>query len=216
MKKKTRSKNRYQANPYALQTRKAATAPRASTELVPVIVQPRRRRFARTRQRAKARVTSSEFLAETGIAATGAGAAAVATGWMAGKGWNPWAVGATTAVIGGIGAVFLPGAWKGAGVGMTSWGVGQLAATVMQQHAIKEFQQKQKELEQQKVEQQKALEQAAGQAASGGQKALPEPAKRNAAFMPSISDAFSNARSYGHYGRADDEERMTDLDLVLG
>jgi hypothetical protein len=34
--------------------------------------------------------------------------------------------------------------------------------------------------------------------------------------MPSISDAFSNARSYGHYGRADDEERMTDLDLVLG
>ena len=95
---------------------------------------------------------------------------------------------------------------------MTSWGVGQLAATLMQQHAVKEYQTKQKELEQQKLEQQKALE----QAASGGQRALPDPTKRNAAFMPSISDAFSNARSYGHYGRADDEDRMTDLDLVLG
>ena len=99
---------------------------------------------------------------------------------------------------------------------MTGWGVGQVVATVMQDHAIKELQRKQKAEEEKKAidqaraaEQQRALDHAA-------QKALPPASKPSNAFMPAISDAFANARTYGHYGRADDEERMTDLDLVLG
>ena len=226
MKKKTKTKSKsrpqvvhaYQTNPYALQ-RRNASMPAATPELVPVIMRPPPRRVSRARNIAKARVAeaaerlrSNEFLAEAGLTAAGAGTAAVATGWLAGKGYNPLAIGGATAVIGALGAVFLPGAWRGAGLGVTGWGVGQFAATLMQQHAVKEFERKkkleqQKALEQQQIlEQQKALE----------QRALPAPKPSNAAFLPAISDAFANARTYGDYGRADDEERMTDLDLVLG
>jgi hypothetical protein len=208
----------YQTNPYALQRRNApATA--APPELVPVIVQPapRRRRGAKVVRQAKQRLTDNEFLAEAGLAAAGAAFGALATGWAAGRGWNPWAMGATTAIVGGVGAVLAPGAWKGAGIGVTGWGVGQLVATLMQQHAVKEFQRKQKADEQQKaIEQQRAAEQQRALDQAAGQKALPPASKPSNAFMPAISDAFSNARTYGHYGRADDEERMTDLDLVLG
>lgn len=225
MKKKATSKkgrpqvvHAYQSNPYALQ-RRNASATAAPPELVPVIVQPprRRRRTAKVVQQAKQRLTDKQFLAETGLAAAGAAVGALATGWAAGKGWNPWAMGAATAVVGGAGALALPGAWRGAGIGVAGWGVGQLVATVMQQHALKELQRQQKAKEQQQAieqqqraaEQQRALDQAA-------QKALPPASKPSNAFMPAISDAFANARTYGHYGRADDEERMTDLDLVLG
>ena len=209
-KKRPQLVHTYQTNPYALQRRNAATA--APPELVPVIVQPRRRRrTAKVVQQARERLTSNQFLTETGLAAAGAVVGALATGWAAGRGWNPWAMGAATAVVGGVGAVALPGAWKGAGIGVTGWGVGQLVATLMQQHAVKEFQRQQKAIEQQRAaEQQRALDQAVGQ------KALPPPSKPSNAFTPTISDAFANARTYGHYGRADDEERMTDLDLVLG
>lgn len=226
MKKKTTTTKKrpqivhaYQTNPYALQRRNATAV--AQPELVPVIVQQPRRRVSRmaqqAKERAKERLSNNQFLAETGLAAAGAGVAALATGWAAGRGWNPWAMGAGTAVVGGVGAVLLPGAWRGVGVGMTGWGVGQLVATLMQQHAVKEFERQQKAKEQQQAieqlraaEHQKALDAAA-------QRALPAPSKpSNAAFGSAISDAFSNARAYGHYGRADDEERMTDLDLVLG
>lgn len=220
MKKKATSKkgrpqivHAYQSNPYALQRRNAAPP-----ELVPIVVTPppRRRRTAKVVQQAKQRLTDNQFLAETGLAAAGAAVSALATGWAAGRGWNPWAMGAATAVVGGVGALALPGAWRGAGVGVAGWGVGQIVATFMQQHALKEFQRQQKAKEQQQAvdqqqraaQQQRALDQAA-------QKAL-SPAKPSNAFMPAISDAFANARTYGHYGRADDEERMTDLDLVLG
>ena len=98
--------------------------------------------------------------------------------------------------------------------------VGQLVATMMQQHALKELQRQQKAKEQQAAveQQQRAAEQqrALDQATQAAQKALSPASKPSNAFMPSISDAFANARTYGHYGRADDEERMTDLDLVLG
>jgi hypothetical protein len=207
----------YQSNPYALQRRNApATA--ASQELVPIVVAPapRRRRTTKVVQQAKKRLGDNQFLAETGLAAAGAAVSALATGWAAGKGWNPWAMGAATAVVGGVGALTLPGAWRGAGIGVTGWGVGQIVATMIQEHAVKEFQRKQKAdeekkaIEQTRAEQQRALDQAAAQ------KALPPAAKPSNAFIPSISDAFANARTYGHYGRADDEERMTDLDLVLG
>lgn len=224
MKKKTKSTSKkrpqivhaYQANPYALQ-RRNAPATTAQPELVPIIVQPppRRRRISKVVKQAKERLTNNQFLAETGLAAAGAGVAALATGWAAGRGWNPWAMGAGTAVVGGVGAVLLPGAWRGVGVGMTGWGVGQVVAYLMQQHAAGEFQrhkkaaEQQRAIEQQRAEQQRALDQAA-------QKALPPPSKPSNAFMPAISDAFANARSFGHYGRADDEERMTDIDLVLG
>ena len=224
MKKKATSKkgrpqivHAYQTNPYALQRRNAATA--APPELGPVIVQPqpRRRRTAKVVQQAKARLTDNQFLAEAGLAAGGAAVGALATGWAAGRGWNPWAMGAATAVVGGLGAVVAPGAWKGAGIGVTGWGVGQLVATLMQQHAVKEFQQQQKAAEQQKaIEQQRAAEQQRALDQAAGRKALPPPSKPSNAFTPAISDAFANARTYGHYGRADDEERMTDLDLVLG
>lgn len=225
MKKKATSKkgrpqivHAYQSNPYALQRNAPATA--ATPELVPIVVTPpprRRRRGAKVVQQAKQRLTDNQFLAETGLAAAGAAVGALATGWAAGKGWNPWAMGAATAVVGGAGALALPGAWRGAGIGVAGWGVGQLVATVMQQHALKELQRQQKAREQQQAveqqqraaEQQRALDQAA-------QKALPSASKPSNAFMPAISDAFANARTYGHYGRADDEERMTDLDLVLG
>lgn len=207
----------YQTNPYALQRRNATAAP--PPELVPVIVQPapRRRRTAKVVRQAKERLTSNQFLAETGLAAAGAAVGALATGWAAGRGWNPWAMGAATAVVGGAVAVVAPGAWRGAGVGATGWGVGQLVATLMQQHAVKEFQRKQKADEQQKaIEQQRAAEQQRALDQAAGQKALPPASKPSNAFTPTISDAFANARTYGHYGRADDEERMTDLDLVLG
>lgn len=222
MKKKTTKKGRpqivhaYQTNPYALQRRNAPAM--APPELVPVIVQPapRRRRAAKVVQQAKTRLADNQFLAETGLAAAGAAVGALATGWAAGKGWNPWAVAGATAVVGGVGALLAPGAWRGAGIGMTGWGVGQVVATIMQGHAIQEFQRKQKAEEEKKAidqaraaEQQRALDQAA-------QRALPPASKPSNAFMPAISDAFANARTYGHYGRADDEERMTDLDLVLG
>ena len=207
----------YQTNPYALQRRNATAAP--PPELVPVIVQsaPRRRRTAKVVRQAKERLTNNQFLAETGLAAAGAAVGALATGWAAGRGWNPWAMGAATAVVGGAVAVVAPGAWRGAGVGATGWGVGQLVATLMQQHAVKEFQRKQKADEQQKaIEQQRAAEQQRALDQAAGQKALPPASKPSNAFTPAISDAFANARTYGHYGRADDEERMTDLDLVLG
>jgi hypothetical protein len=207
----------YQSNPYALQRRNAPAT--AAPELVPIVVTPpprRRRRGAKVVQQAKQRLTDNQFIAETGLAAAGAAVGALATGWAAGKGWNPWAMGAATAVVGGAGALTLPGAWRGAGIGVAGWGVGQLVATVMQQHALKELERQKKAKEQQqaveqqqRAEQQRALDQAT-------QKALPPASKPSNAFMPSISDAFANARTYGHYGRADDEERMTDLDLVLG
>jgi hypothetical protein len=217
MKKKAKSKSRspvvhaYQSNPYALQRRNAPAAP---PELVPVIVQPsRRRRVARVARRVKERATdrlsSNQFLAEAGITAASAGVAALATGWLAGKGVNPWAVGIGTAVVGAAGALVAPGAWRGAGLGISGWGVGQVVATAMQQHAVNEFKRQKKIEEQKALEQQQKLEQAAGQ------KALPAPAKPSNAFMPAISDAFANSRTYGHYGRADDEERYLDLDLVL-
>jgi hypothetical protein len=233
MKKKTKSSKKrpqivhaYQANPYALQ-RRNATATTMQPELVPVIVQPppRRRRIStlvrdkarQAKQRATERLTDKQFLAEAGLAAAGAGASAVATGWAAGRGWNPGLVGAGTMVTGGLAAVLLPTVWRGVGVGMTGWGVGQVFAYLMQMRATKELElqkravEQQRALEQQRAEQQRALEQAAAQ------KALPPPSRpSNAAFGPAISDAFANARTYGHYGRADDEERMTDLDLVLG
>lgn len=207
----------YQTNPYALQRRNAPAT--AAPELVPVIVQPapRRRRSTKVVQQAKQRLTDNQFLAETGLAAAGAAVSALATGWAAGRGWNPWAMGAATAVVGGVGALALPGAWRGAGIGVTGWGVGQLVATMMQQHAVKEFQRQQKANEQQKaIEQQRAAEQQRALDQAAGQRALPPPSKPSNAFTPAISDAFANARTYGHYGRADDEERMTDLDLVLG
>jgi hypothetical protein len=231
MKKRTKSRSKkrpqvvhaYQANPYALQRNATTTA---VPELVPVIVQPpRRRRISnvarqvarKAKKQAGERLTDKEFLAETGLAAVGATVAALATGWGAGRGWNPGLMGGGTAVVGGVGALLLPGVSRGVGVGMTGWGVGQVVAYFMQQHAAKEFErhkrtaEQQRAIEQQRAEQQRALEQAAAQ------KALP-PSSRpsNAAFGPAISDAFANARTYGHYGRADDEERMTDLDLVLG
>lgn len=208
-KKRPQAAHAYQDNPYALQRRNATAQ---SRELVPVIVQPppRRRRGAKVVKQAKQRLVDNQFIAEAGLAAAGAAVSALATGWAAGRGWNPWAMGAATAVVGGVGALALPGAWKGAGIGVTGWGVGQLVATVMQQHAVKEFQRQQKAVEQQRAaEQQRALDQAA-------QKALPPASRPSNAFTPAISDAFANARTYGHYGRADDEERMTDLDLVLG
>jgi hypothetical protein len=214
--KPSKPKSRYQSNPYALQPRNASGG-QPSGQLVPMIVQaqPRRRRvartLARTRQRVEQRATSSEFLAETGIAAGSAAVAALATGWMAGKGWSPLAVGAATAVLGGMGAVALPGVWKGLGIGVTSWGVGQLAASAMQSHAEKELLTQKKALEEQR-----AIDQAARQVAASEQKQLSSPVKPSNAFMPAISDAFASSRSYGRYGRADDEERMTDLDEVLG
>ena len=122
MKKKTTTTKKrpqivhaYQTNPYALQ-RRNATAVAAQPELVPVIVQPApRRRVSRmaqqAKERAKERLTNNQFLAETGLAAAGAGVAALATGWAAGRGWNPWAMGAGTAVVGGVGALLAPGAW---------------------------------------------------------------------------------------------------------
>jgi len=221
MKKKTTAKGRpqvvhaYQTNPYALQRRNAPAAPQ---ELVPIVVTPapRRRRTAKVVQQAKQRLGDNQFLAETGLAAAGAAVSALATGWAAGKGWNPWAMGAATAVVGGVGALTLPGSWRGAGIGVAGWGVGQIVATMVQEHAIKELERKQKAdtekkaIEQARVDQQRALDQAAAQ------RALPPGPKPSNAFIPAISDAFSNARTYGHYGRADDEERMTDLDLVLG
>jgi hypothetical protein len=209
----------YQSNPYALQRRNATAAP---PELVPIVVTPppRRRRTAKVMQQAKKRLTDNQFLAETGLAAAGAAVGALATGWAAGKGWNPWAMGAATAVVGGAGALGLPGAWRGAGIGVAGWGVGQLVATMIQQHALHELQRQQKAKEQQQAveQQQRAADQqrALDQATQAAQKALPPASKPSNAFMPSISDAFANARTYGHYGRADDEERMTDLDLVLG
>jgi hypothetical protein len=228
-KKKTRSTSKkrpqivhaYQANPYALQRR---NAPAVQPEIVPVIVQPpqpRRRRIAtrikEAKQRAQERLSSKDFLAEAGLTALGAGVGAVATGWAAGRGWNPWVMGAGTAVAGGVAALVLPDAARVAGMGMTGWGVGQVVAYLMQQHAVKEFERhkkaadQQRAIEQQRAEQQRALDQAAAQ------RALPAPSRpSNAVFMPAISDAFANARTFGHYGRADDEERMTDLDLVLG
>lgn len=216
-KKKTTSKGRsqavhaYQSNPYALQRRNATAS--SPQELMPIVVTPapRRRRSAKAVQQAKQRLGDNKFLAETGLAAAGAAVSALATGWAAGRGWNPLAVGAATAVLGGVGALVLPGAWRGAGIGVTGWGVGQIASSIVQDHAIKELDRKQKAdadkkaIEQARAEQQRTLD----------QRALP-PAKPSNAFMPPISDAFSNARTYGHYGRADDEERMTDLDLVLG
>jgi hypothetical protein len=220
-KKKTTSKGRpqvvhaYQSNPYAMQRRNAA--PAAPQELVPIVVSPapRRRRTTRVVQQAKQRLGDNQFLAETGLAAAGAVVSALATGWAAGKGWNPLAVGAATMVVGGVGALALPGAWRGAGIGMAGWGAGQVASSFVQDHAMTELERKakadaeKKAIEQARADQQRALDQAAAQ------RALP-PAKPSNAYMPPISDAYANARTYGHYGRADDEERMTDLDLVLG
>jgi hypothetical protein len=204
----------YQTNPYAVQRRNAA-ATAAPPELVPVIVQPapRRRRTAKVVQQAKQRLTDKQFLGELGLAAAGAGVGAIATGWAASHGLNPWAMGGATLAIGGAGALGLPGAWRGAGIGVAGWGFGQLIATGM--HAIKELRLQKAKEQQQAIEQQRATEQQRALEAAA-QKALPPASKPSNAFMPAISDAFSNARTYGHYGRADDEERMTDLDLVLG
>lgn len=227
-KKKTAAKKKarpqvvhaYQTNPYALQpARRNATAPAPSPELVPIVVTPppRRRRIVRAAaQRARQRLEDGQFLKELGLAAGGAGLGALATGWAAGKNWNPWGMGLGTAAAGTAAAATLPGAWRGAGIGVAAWGVGQVFATMMQEHAIRELQRKQKAdeekkaIEQARADQQRALDQAAAQ------RALPPQSKPSNAFMPPISDGYSNARSFGHYGRADDEERMTDLDLVLG
>lgn len=227
-KRKTNTKGRpqvvntYQTNPYAMQRRNATSA-MAPQELVPIVVTPppRRRRPSRVaqvarqvKQQAQDRLSDNQFLAETGLAAAGAAASAIATGWAAGKGWNPMTVGLVTAVVGGVGAITLPGAWRGVGVGMAGWGTGQVASSIVQEHALKELERKQraenqvKAIDATRTDQQRALDQAAAQ------RALP-PAKPSNAYMP-ISDTYANARTYGSYGRADDEERMTDLDLVLG
>jgi hypothetical protein len=208
----------YQTNPYAVQRRNAhATA--APPELVPVIVQPapRRRRGAKVVQQAKQRLTDKQFLGELGLAAAGAGVGALATGLAAGHGWNPWLMGGATLLVGGAGALGLPGAYRGAGIGVAGWGFGQLIATGV--HALHELRQqkaKEQKEQQQAIEQQRATEQQRALDQAAAQKVLPPASKPSNAFMPAISDAFSNARTYGHYGRADDEERMTDLDLVLG
>lgn len=236
MKKKTTSKRKtqprlvhaYQANPYALQTQpRNAAAMAMQPELMPVIVQPqprRRRRVGaaveRAKDRAKERLSDADFVATAGIAAASSAVSALATGWAAGRGWNPWAMAIGSIVVGGATAITLPGAWRGVGIGIGGWGAGQLVATVMQAHAIKEFERQQKAAADKKqIEDQRAAAAAAQQKAldaAAAQKVLPPAAKPSNAFIPAISDAFSNARTYGHYGRADDEERMTDLDLVLG
>jgi hypothetical protein len=240
MKKKTTSKRkaqpqlvRYQQNPYALQVQpppRNAAPMVAQPELVPVIVQPaprRRRRVAQavanTKERVKERIADADFLATAGLAAAGSALSAVATGWGAGRGWNPYAMAGGSMLVGGAIALAAPGAARGVGIGFAGWGAGQLVASLIQAHAIREFERQQKALEEKKrIEDQRAAAAAADQQraldAAAAQKALPPAtaAKPSNAFIPTISDAFSNARTYGHYGRADDEERMTDLDLVLG
>jgi hypothetical protein len=239
MKKKTTSKRkaptqlvRYQQNPYALQVQpppRNAAPMVAQPELVPVIVQPAPRRrgrvgkaVANTKERVKERIADADFLATAGLAAAGSVLTAVATGWAAGRGWNPYAMAGGSILVGGALALAAPGAARGVGIGIGGWGAGQLVAALMQAHAIKEFERQQKALEEKKrIEDQRAAAAAADQQRAldaAAQKALPPAtaAKPSNAFIPTISDAFSNARTYGHYGRADDEERMTDLDLVLG
>jgi hypothetical protein len=241
MKKKTTSKRKpqprmvhaYQHNPYALQVQtqppRNAAPMVAQPELVPVIVQPaprRRRRVAqaveRAKERVKDRIADADFLATAGLAAAGSALGAAATGWAAGRGWNPYAMAGGSILAGGALALAAPGAWRGVGIGVGGWGAGQLIAALMQAHALKEFERQQKAAEEKKrIEDERAAAAAAAAQqraldAAAAQKALPPAAKPSNAFIPPISDAFSNARTYGHYGRADDEERMTDLDLVLG
>lgn len=195
MKKHTKKKKAQKQRRHEMQMQPRNAAPTAFVSPV----RPRRRRFAPPRPKL------SE-IATTAASLLGGGGSGVVGGLLAQRGWDPAMVGIALATGGVVGAVTLPaGPFKAAANGLAALGAGQIAFAVMQRMEAKKLEEKLKE------DRLKELGVAAAHKALPDGAVVAKPA--NARFMPAISDAFSNARSYG---RVDDEERMLDPDLVFG
>lgn len=116
----------------------------------------------------------------------GGGGSALLGGWLAEKGWDQQMVGIAMTTGGVVGALALPGPWRVAANGVAASGAGQFALATVHKAAVARVT---KQL-------------------GGG-----DGAKRNA-FPTAVSDAFASM-PYGYGSSLDDEERMTDPELML-
>jgi hypothetical protein len=116
----------------------------------------------------------------------GGGGSALLAGWLAEKGWDEQMVGIAMTTGGVVGALALPGSWRVAANGVAASGAGQFALATVHKAAVNKVKE---------------------QLGAG------EPPKRNA-MIPAVSDAFASTPFHGYGSSLDDEERMTDPDLI--
>ena len=119
--------------------------------------------------------------------ALGGGGSAIVGGIRANRGWDAQMVGIAMTTGGVVGALALPGPWRVAANGVAAAGAGQLALATMQKKGV--------------------------------DKVKAEIAASRNALPPSVSDAFARTdmdfESSNYAAAMDDQDRMTDPDLIL-